>query len=45
MLSPKMTANWEKGLQQIADKEITKEKYLDILNSYVIKTVEEIKKK
>lgn len=45
MLSPKMTANWEKGLQQIADREITKEKYLDILNSYVIKTVEEIKKK
>lgn len=45
MLSPKMTANWEKGLQQITDREITKEKYLDILNSYVIKTVEEIKKK
>lgn len=45
MLSPEMTANWEKGLGQIADKEITKEKYLEILYAYINKTVSSLKGK
>lgn len=45
MLSPRMTANWEKGLSQIEHGEITKEKYQQILNNYVIKTIDEIKRK
>lgn len=43
MLSPKMTASWEKGLSQIADGTITQKEYLDKLNSYVRKHVEDIK--
>lgn len=45
LLSPKMTASWEKGLTQIENGEITKQKYLDTLNNYVKKHVEEIKGK
>ena len=45
LLSPKMTASWEKGLSQIEHGEITQQKYLDTLNNYVRKHVEEIKGK
>lgn len=43
MLSPRMTASWEKGLSQIENGEITQEKYIGILNDYVKKHVEAIK--
>lgn len=45
MLSPKMTASWEKGLSQIESGEISKQKYLDTLYHYIRKHVEEIKGK
>lgn len=45
LLSPKMTASWEKGLTQIANGEISKAKYIDTLNQYVEKHVNEIKGK
>ena len=43
LLSPKMTASWEKGLSQIEKGQITKKQYLDILNKFIIKTVDSIK--
>lgn len=43
LLSPKMTASWEKGLTQIADGKITKEQYIEKLYAYVIKNVNAIK--
>lgn len=45
LLSPKMTASWEKGLAQIESGEVSKEQYQEKLNSYVRKSVEEIKSK
>lgn len=42
-LSPKMTASWEKGLAQIENGEITKEKYQATLNNYITKKVELIR--
>lgn len=43
LLSPKMTASWEKGLSQIASGEITREQYVEKLYAYVIKNVNAIK--
>ncbi len=43
LLSPKMTASWEKGLSQIENGEITRKQYLEVLNKFVITTVEAIK--
>lgn len=45
LLSPKMTANWEKGLSQIENGEITAQKYRGILEKFVRDTVEEVKGK
>lgn len=45
LLSPKMTASWEKGLAQIESGEITKEKYRDTLYKYVTESIESIKGK
>ena len=42
-LSPKMTANWEKGLSQIEDGQITKDVYSQKLNSYIATRINEIK--
>lgn len=44
MLSPKMTANWEKGLTQVADGEIQDGVYMDKLNAYVTTMVDHAKK-
>lgn len=35
MLSPKLTASWEKGLSGVAEGEITEEEYMDKLNGFV----------
>lgn len=35
MLSPKLTASWEKGLSGVADGEITEEEYIEKLNAFV----------
>ena len=43
MLSPKMTASWEKGLTQIEEGKVTKEEYIKILNQYVLKNINMIK--
>lgn len=45
LLSPKMTANWEKGLSQIEKGEITQQKYLEILYDYIRKNIDSIKSK
>lgn len=45
LLSPKFTANWEKGLGQIENGTITKEEYLDKIYGFVRKTIEDIKSK
>ena len=42
-LSPKMTANWEKGLSQIESGKITKKDYETKLNHYIRTRIEEIK--
>lgn len=43
LLSPKMTASWEKGLAQIESGEITREKYQTTLNRYVTECIDGIK--
>lgn len=43
MLSPEITANWEKGLKQVTDRIITKKEYLTKMYIYISKTVERIK--
>lgn len=35
ILNPKYTASWEKGLQQIVNKEVSKETYLNKMDNYV----------
>ncbi len=45
LLKPDLTANWEKGLSQIADGTITKDKYYGILYDFVIKIVKSIQAK
>lgn len=45
MLSPKMTASWEKGLSAIEDGKISPEEYKKKLYDYVIKSVSLIKGK
>lgn len=45
LLSPKMTANWEKGLAQIEKGEVSQQKYLDILYDYIRKNIDSIKEK
>lgn len=44
LLSPKMTASWEKGLTQIENGTITRPEYMEILNKFIIETVSSIKK-
>lgn len=36
MLSPKLTASWEKGLNGIADGSITEQEYMDKMKSFVV---------
>ncbi len=43
MLSPKMTASWEKGLSQIESGEIPASRYRAIMENFVRKAVERIK--
>lgn len=43
LLSPKMTASWEKGLTSIVNGEVSKEIYSEKLNNYVIKEISKIK--
>lgn len=43
LLSPEMTASWEKGLEQIANGEISKEKYKQTLYAYIHKNIAIIK--
>jgi DNA topoisomerase-3 len=43
LLSPEMTAKWEKGLSQIASGEITSQEYLNKLYEYIRSNCEKIK--
>ncbi len=45
MMSPKMTASWEKGLSQIEKGEVSPEKYRKTLEKFVRDSVEVIKQK
>lgn len=44
LLSPKMTASWEKGLSGVAEGSISSEDYLGKLDSFVIKHTENVKR-
>ncbi len=44
MLSPRMTAGWESGLMQVANGELDKDVYMEKLNAYIAKTVDDAKK-
>jgi len=43
LLQPEMTANWEKGLSQVADGTITQSKYISLLYTFVSKLTNDIK--
>ncbi len=43
LLSPKMTASWETGLEQVRSGKITKEKYQETVETYVRKGIDKIK--
>ena len=43
MLSPEITASWEKGLAMIVSGDVTKEEYLDKMYQFIRKTTEEMK--
>lgn len=43
LLSPKMTASWEKGLSQIEDGTISRDEYQQKLNTFIFKNTELIK--
>ena len=43
LLSPKMTASWEKGLSQIEEGTLTRAKYTEVLNNYIKKKTGEVK--
>ena len=45
LLSPKMTASWEKGLSEVENGTCTEDKYMQIMNKYVNDTVADIKSK
>jgi len=44
LLSPKMTASWEKGLSGVADGTITSDEYMEKLSSFVSKHTDNVKK-
>jgi DNA topoisomerase III len=44
LLNPSLSASWEKGLMMIENKETTEEVFNEKLNSYIIKTIEKVKK-
>ena len=43
MLSPKLTASWEKGLAGVAEGSISKEEYMDKLTDFVSRLVNQVK--
>lgn len=42
MLSPKLTASWEKGLTYVAEGSITPDEYMDKLKSFIIRRTREV---
>jgi len=44
LLNPILTASWEKGLFMIQNNEITEEVFQEKLNTYIIRTIEKVKK-
>ena len=43
LLSPVLTASWEKGLAGVAGGTISKDEYTEKMNNYVIKNTEGVK--
>lgn len=43
LLSPEMTASWEKGLQGIYEKQVSKDAYLGKMYQYIAYTVKQVK--
>ncbi len=43
LLSPEMTASWEKGLSQIVDGNVTYEKFITLLNNYIVQQTNKAK--
>lgn len=43
LLSPRMTASWEKGLEAVKDGNITQDQFLEKLYAYIIKSTSKIK--
>ena len=44
LLNPILTASWEKGLFMIQNKEITEDVFDAKLNSYIIRTIQKVKR-
>lgn len=44
LLNPSLTASWEKGLAMIENNETTEEIFQEKLHSYIIRTIEKVKK-
>ncbi|MCX7921364.1 MAG: DNA topoisomerase 3 [Clostridia bacterium] len=44
LLNPSLTASWEKGLVMIENRETTEEVFQEKLHSYIIRTIEKVKK-
>ncbi len=44
LLNPELTASWELGLTRVAEGSVTSEEYMEKLNGFVAKRVENVKK-
>lgn len=45
MLNPQLTASWEKGLDMVAKKEISKDIFMEKLEKYIVTKVAKVKKR
>ena len=43
LLNPELTASWEKGLTYVAEGTITKEEYMEKLESFIVRMTEKVK--
>ena len=43
LLNPELTASWEKGLNYVADGEITSDEYMEKLNHFIVSMTEGVK--
>ena len=43
LLNPELTASWEKGLDYVANGQITSEEYMQKLENFVVKRIDGVK--